>query len=242
MFELFVMPLVDFWAQYADETDPEHLSQVLSDLQEVLSKHFEMPVKWEETLSDEESSVEADALDSECIYALRALAAWLEIHGSIEGFEVGDEPWLHPILETLDERLQNDQEVEHFPQILNSDDADVVAFVPVDLPNVAILEDEEDDEEEINFSIGSLPGLQRELERIRLALGIEEGVEEELDSVVFDADQDPMALPRCACLVLMARVKEALAKKMPLMLQLGDGDEYSDEEEVEEGGEPEERD
>ena len=231
MFEIVVMPLTELWA------DPEHssedLKETLAELQFVLTTEAGFEVTWDETVS-RGPNFDADGVNVYCIYGLRAAAAWLEFNDTLDAFEMGDEPWSHEILDKLEEHGKS----ERFPQILHSSDTTFAAFVPVDMPDVFLMEGEDD--ADLDFSVGSAVGLRRELDDLRAALGLEEGLEEHLDDIVFDPAEDPLAEPRYGWLVLSARTNEALEKKLPLLIIFEvdeDEDDEDDEEDGEEGGE-----
>src|SRR5690606_35163656 len=99
MYELVVMPPREFWALGAEP--PEELQEALEALQGALSEQGGSPVKWTETATQE--TYESDTVEPFCIHALRAVAAWIDVHGDLKGFELGETPWDHDIFGALDE-------------------------------------------------------------------------------------------------------------------------------------------
>ncbi|MDX9724436.1 MAG: hypothetical protein RBU37_27060 [Myxococcota bacterium] len=227
MFELMVMPLRALW----EEDDENKVIEEVRQLQALLSEAFDKEVTWNEEMPDGEE-LEIYGLDPHCVYSLRAAAAWLEFTDKLEGFDPGEEPWNHEVFE----RLEEAGEAKRFPQLLHSENADAVAFVPVELDNVIGV----DDEEPPSFAVGSLPALRRELDELRIALGLESGLEDKLEDLVFDDDVDPIASARYGWVVLSRRCNDALAKDLPLVMVVED--EEDEEHEHDESCDHEDRD
>lgn len=230
MYELVVMPLTEFWDLGAD--DPAELQEALGALQGALSEQVGAPVKWEEKPTQE--TYESDSLDPFCVHALRALAAWVDVHGDVEGFEIGETPWEHDVYGALDE----EEGAKKFPHLVHTE-ADVAVFAPVDLPGVYFMgpddedeaaEEEEDDEPE-ELAVGSLPRLAAELDALNVHLKLAGDIDELPDDVVFDSDADPLAAPKYAWAVIRAAVKRATAETLPLIMYF-DASMYSDDEET----------
>ncbi len=227
MYELVVMPLTEFWDLGAE--DPQELQEALEALQGALSEQVGSPVKWSEQGTQE--TYESDTLDPFCVHALRALAAWVDVHGDLQGFELGETPWEHDVFGALDE----EEGSKKFPQLVHSD-ADVAVFAPVDLPGVYFMgpedEDEADEEEEEmeELAVGSVTRLGAELDALNEHLKLQGDIDELPDDVVFDSDEDPLAAPKYAWAVLRAAVKRASAQKLPLILYF-DASMYSDDDE-----------
>lgn len=226
MFELVVMPLIELWVDEED-ADADALKEQLALLQKALGEQVGETVEWVEEL-DEDATYEADGIDALALYALRAAAAWLELHKDLDGFEIGEEPWAHDAFVALEDK----DEVERFPQILHSDETDYTAFLPATLADVYVLVEEGADLDDAEMAVGSVKSLRAELDVLRIALGLEEGLEEHLDDVVFDPAIDPLAAARYAWVVLSARTNEAIGKNLPLMLVFEDFDMNLDTEGV----------
>lgn len=230
MFELVVMPLIELWME--DGLSEEDVKSALDNMQQALSAEVGQTIRWDEQL--EEVSFEADCVDPYCIFALRAVAAYLEKHDSLEGFELGEEPWNHEAFAALESQGQ----AEAFKQVLHADGTACVAYVPAEMPDVYLMDDEDEDEGETSFSVGSLPALRKELDRLRDALGLEADLESHIDDVVFDPAEDPLAAPRYGWLVLSARCNEAIERKLPLILmEPSEDDELFEDDDYEEGDE-----
>ena len=220
MFEIMVMPLTRLWSEIAGYG--EGLEEALTNLQQLLSKENDGEITWEEPF-DPSDEVEADIVDPVAIYALRAAASWLEFHEDLDGLELSDQPWEHEIFDKLEEKGHADR----YPHLLHTDQSDIAAYVPGDFPNVFLFEEEDD--EAFTFSIGALAGLRRELDELREKLGLEAGLEEHIDDIVFDVNTDPLADPRHGWLVLSTRLNEALRRQLPLLMLLELGEDEDDE-------------
>ena len=208
MFELVVIPLIELWIE--DAEDEAVVLATLLELQQVLTREVGREISWSEHFV-ENATFEADGIDPYCVYGLRSAAAWLEFYEDLDTFEVGVEPGEHEIFDRLEERGK----AERFPQLLHSEATDCAAFVPAELPDVFMMLEEGS---EVEFGVGSVEALRKELDVLRVALGLEEGLEEHIDHVVFDPNEDKLAGPRYGWIVLSARVNEALAKRLPLVL------------------------
>ena len=225
MFDFVVMPLTEFWND--GEQPWEERLEALDSVQKVLAENGGGPVSWTEEPVDE-PDFDADSVEPLCVYALRAVAAWLEVHGSLEGFELDDAPWEHAVFATLEERDGS----QRFPQLLHSE-ADVVAFVPAELPDVYFLAFGEGDEpEDGEFAAGSLPRLAAELDDVGVALDMTADIDDLPDDFLFDSDEDPLAAAKYAWAIIRARVKHGLAQQRPLVMFY---DEPAEEDEEEEG-------
>ncbi len=232
MYELVVIPLMNVLG--SEEMTKEERNEALVGLQEALSAQLEQPVSWSEDVADD-AEFQADVLDPYFIFALRAAAAWMELHDSLDGFEVGEEPWLHESLDAVDEV----DAITKFPHLLQADDSELTVFVPVDFKEVFQIElgdeEEEEGEEEEDqfFFVASLLRLRAELDVLKETLGIEDGIEEQIEDIVPDPTVDPLAGPRYGWLVMSARVNEGLTRALPMVLYYAEDDE--DDEDDEEG-------
>jgi len=218
MFELVVMPLIELWMD--EGLDEKDVQEALEHLQHVLAQETGAEIDWEESL--EAVHFEADGVNPYCLYGLRAAAAWLEEHEDLEEFEVTDEPWLHDAFDTLESRGH----ARTYRQVLHADGTYCVAYLPAMLDDVYIME-EEGSEEPPQFSVGSLAALRAELDTLREALGLEPGLEEHIDDVVFDPAEDALAGPRYGWLILSTRCNEAIEKALPMMLFEPEGEDVS---------------
>ncbi len=241
MFELVVIPLMNVLAD-EDMTAEERAAGLVS-LQEALGQQVEHPVSWSEDVADD-AEFEADRIDPYFIFALRAVAAWLETHDSLEGFEVDDEPWLHESLDILDD----EDGIKKFPHLLQADASEWLAFIPADFKEVFMVdmgedeveEDSDQEPEEEYFFVASLPRLRAELDVLKAALKIEDGLEDQIDDIVPDPEVDPLAGPRYGWLLMSARTNEGLERGLPMLLYFDDdAEEGEGEEEGEEEGDAE---
>jgi hypothetical protein len=211
------MPLVELMAD--DMEDPEAARAALAILQESLSAEVGRPITWPERLTGAWES-EADQVDPEALWALRAAAATLELRQSLHGFETVDEPWDHPAILELEEAGGS----KRFPHLLHAD-APLVAYVPAELANVYYLsfsgeetaEAEEEEEEDVDLATGSLPGLTQELSELREALELPLTMNPD-EELAFDEEADTLASAKFACAVLSIRADEATRSTTPLML------------------------
>jgi hypothetical protein len=225
MFAVVVMPLVEFVTE--GEEDRELAEGFVQLIQETLAKEVGKPITWEDP-SDAAGDVLADELDSFCMWGLRATAAYLEQNTNLEGFDPGAEPWEHAVFDELESRKGS----KEFRQLLHAD-ANQLCYVPVELEDFYHLtptpqgeELADEPAEGVEFGIGSLPALAKELERVRDALGLEANVELS-DELEFDAEKDPLAAAKCGCVVLGARAREAIERNNSLIIvwdDLGDAE------------------
>lgn len=224
MFEFVTMPLTHFWD--LEEQTPEELQEALVGLQRALSEQLGREISWPEDV--EEQDYEADLLDPYSVYALKALAAWLETHDEVGDFQPGVEPWAHEAILALDE-----DDTHRYPQLLHSD-ADVMVFAPVVMPDVYYLSDGEGEDDDEEFAVGSLQSLLQELEALNGHLELEGDIDELPEGTQFDVDSDPLAAPKYAWAVLRAAVKKSLAQKLPLIAffdpDLAEDEEWDEDE------------
>ena len=246
MFELFAMSLREYWNEVEDGGNVE---DSIAELQGVLSEHFGKKVTWDEpeldpSKSDEEIAV--DVIDDRQLSALHAVAAKLELDGNLDGFELdAEEPWDSPIFERLADEIEDeasDGELEKFCHLLSIGNSAECIAVPVDLPFVAQINinDDEDDEhhcdcedeccceDDDSIDISSLHALRRELDAIADVLHVDKSLD--LDNV-DDAELDDNDMYRHAKLgwyIMSAKVDEALKANLPLIMRFVDDDEYDD--------------
>lgn len=214
------------------EEDPALGVDFVKMVQQSITQEVGSPVAWEEPTESEENLV-ADELDPFCWHGLRVAALRLEEEGNLDDFDPGEEPWDHPLFGDAEKRGGS----EKFPHVVHGE-AELVAYVPVELDDcfrltpVADPEEEGDEEEpEGDVAIGSLPGLRRELKILGKALGLPEPPEITEDLVPTDSD-DPLVEARFGCAVLAVRAAEAEAEGLPLIIawdDSADDDEPSDE-------------
>jgi hypothetical protein len=228
MYTVVVIPLTEYLL--GEAVDPTEGAETLKTLQDTLTKEVGHEVRWTETPTSED--YEENDIEDYCLWSLRALAAHIEVNGSLEGFTLGDDPSFHPALLALEEKKVSQQ----FPQILHIADADTAAYAPVDMADIITLTlgtegepqtDEDDDEEQL--AIGSLSRLEQELERMRVMLGLPATLDDLPEGYVFDADADVLAPAKYALMILLDRLQEAVAAKTPLLLTYDDVPEDDEE-------------
>jgi hypothetical protein len=234
MYSVVVMPLSEFLA--GEDDDFELGAELVEIFQETLTEEVGRQVIWDE---EPVESAEEDEVDEEALWALRVAAAWYEVHGTLEGCEPGDSPWDHPILDQISEQEGSVQ----FKQLLHTE-VDVLGYVPVDLPDVFFLapeteeeetrsaaageDDGEDEPEEGEIGIGSLPALVEELEALREPLGLPEALEDIAVEEFVDDPDIPLSSAKFAWYVLRDCAREAEEAQLPLMIfwvEAGDEDE-----------------
>ena len=221
MFDVIVMPLADLWDE--GQGDLSKRSEGLERVQQVLSEQTGTRVSWAD-IRHEGDGYDLDELEAYALYALKALASFHEAHGTIDGFNVGDEPWDHEALT----RLDHGDVSKRYPQLLHAD-ADVMAYVPVALADVYYMgEDDMMDDEACSCALGSALALVEELRVLADVLSMNEDLDGLSDDHVFDESEDPLAAPRYAWALLSARVKEACGQGTSLLLVVSEGADGAD--------------
>ncbi len=258
MFELFAMSLREYLKEaYGGDMDADNS---VSELQKVLSDHYGKEISWDEvdkSGSDEEVSV--DVIDDRQLSALQAVAAKLELDGKIDGLVIDpEEPWESEVFERLEDELgdeESDRDVEKFCHILAIGNSFEFFCIPADLPFVAQIcinndeddecdcddkcchchdhEDDDDDEccceeDDGSVDVSSLPALRRELDEIAKALDIDTNVNIDETDPVID-DEDPYRYAKIGWYILSAKLNDAIKEKLPLIVRFNDDeDDYDD--------------
>lgn len=260
MFELFMMSLREYWNEMSDGT--ADVSSSIAELQEVLSQHYEKEVKWDEpadvAMSDEDVAV--DVIDDRQISALHVVAAKILVDGNLDGLEIDpEEPWEDEVFSRLADLEDDDESSDRFCHLLAFGNCAECICLPVDLPFVAqinINDDEDEDKEccggccgdhecdcedgccccddEEGIDISSLVALRRELDDIGKILNIDPSLDiDACEEIAFD-EEDSLRFAKVGWYILSTRVNEALEANLPLIVRFVDDDEYDDMEEDEE--------
>ncbi|MEZ4267291.1 MAG: hypothetical protein R3F39_13005 [Myxococcota bacterium] len=215
-FSVVTMPFAHFLEM---AIDPEmDAPPTIEDVQEAIADHTGEPASWDEASHADHES-DAWELEAHCLFALKAAGAWHALHGTLEGFEVGEDPLDHPIWEQIAEREPD----EIMPQLVSSHAWDA-AYVPVAIDGlVETTWNTPEDEDGYVLLVGSLPALAAELELLAGPLGLE-GLEEPAEDAVFDEEADPLAAVKYAFYVLGSEVRRAIEIGLPLFV-VYDGEE-----------------
>lgn len=258
MYEVFVMSLKDYWAEMGDFG--VNLTSSVKELQDVLTEHYGKEVVWDDDANHSDEDVQVDVIDEIQLGSLHAVAVKLELDGNLDGLElVPESPWECDVFERLEDKLDDEGDIKHFPHILGIENAPEVFCIPVDVQTVATLQLNDDEEEEEHHhcdcgdedcccdedfddgsvDIVSLQGLRRELDVIGDALKIDKKVKlEELDEMDFG--DDPLRFAKLCWYILNERVNEALKVKLPLILRLIDPEDLDGFEEDDDSEDDEE--
>jgi hypothetical protein len=221
-FSVVTMPFAHFLEM---AVDPEmEAPPTVADVQEAIAEHTGEPATWDEA-SHEDHESDAWELEAHCLFALKAAGAWHALHGTLDGFEVGEDPLDHPIWEQLAEREPD----EIMPQLVSSHAWDA-AYVPVAIDGLVETTWATPDDEEDGYMllVGSLPALAAELESLAGPLGLE-GLEEPGEDAVFDEEADPLAAVKYAFYVLGSEVRRAMEIGLPLFVVYDGEEEEGDE-------------
>ncbi len=220
------------------EEDPNLGVEFVKAVQQSISAEVGTQVSWDEDGLDLEENLEADDLNPYCWHGLRVSALRLELEGSLEGFDPGDEPWDHALI-ALAEKAGGSA---RFPQLVHGE-AELVAYAPVELedcyrlvpvaepldPKSPEAEHEPGDSGEGDVAVGSLPGLRRELAELGEALGLP-ATPEITDELLEGEEDDPLAEARLGCAVLAVRAAEAAERDLPLIITWDESSDDDDEE------------
>lgn len=212
MYLLLVSPLSHVVVPAGE--DPALGTEFVRAVQRTLAEVVGSDVSWDDA-AEVEDSLEAEELELDGRHALRVAALYLELEGSLEGFDPGDEPWDHPLLEEAEERGGSKQ----FPQLVHGE-AELVAFVPLELEDCYRLvpeQDPDDDEPDGDVAVGSLPALQRELAVLGEGLGLPPQPELSAE-LASDEAADHLGPARLACALMMVRAAEAAERGLPLVI------------------------
>ncbi|MCB9730714.1 MAG: hypothetical protein H6746_19745, partial [Deltaproteobacteria bacterium] len=105
--------------------DPEmDAPPTVEEVQQAIADETGEPATWDESAHADHES-DAWELEAHCLFALKTAGAWHALHGTLEGFEVGEDPMDHPIWEQIAERDAD----ELMPQLVSSHSWDA-AYVP----------------------------------------------------------------------------------------------------------------
>ena len=257
MFELFAMSLREYWNE-VDRGDAD-VEESIDELQSVLSEHYGKKVTWDEpefdpSKNDEEISV--DVIDDRQISAVHAVAAKLELDDNLDGLEFDpEEPWECNVFDRLADELEDeatDNDVEKFCHLLSIGNSAECIAIPVDLPFVAQININGDEEEEgeehhcdcgeddccceddNSIDIASLPALRKELDKIADVLKLDKSLSiDDVDGNAFD-ENDPYRHAKLGWYLLSSKVNEATKAGIPLIIRFTDDEEYDDIEDEEE--------
>lgn len=247
MYEVFVMSLREYWNELGEVA--KDVDESIAELQEVLSSHFEKEVNWVEPELDPAKAneeIDVDIIDELQLSSLHAVAAKLELDGNLEGLELDPEdPWENEVFERLTGKGDADgAELEHYIHILSLGNSAECFVVPADLPFVAQINVNDDDEEddceceddcddcdcydENSVDISSQMALRRELNKIAKALELDTSLKlEECESLEFD-DEDDLRYAKLGWYILSARLDEAIKAKLPLIIRYVEDEELDD--------------
>ena len=198
-----------------------------------------------------------DVIDDMQLASLHAIAAKLELDGSLDDFEFDPEqPWDAPVFERLEDEVLDEaagKDVERFNHLLSIGNSFEFICLPIDLPFVSqinISNDEEEEEEhhcdcedeecccceedDGSIDISSTVALRRELDDIAKVLNIDTSLNIDETDVDFD-DEDPYRNAKFGWYILSAKLNEAIEAKMPLIVRFNDEDDDFDDFDEEDG-------
>lgn len=254
MYELFVMALKEYWNEQGDSLD--EVKQNIGELQQVLSDHYGKKVAWDEPDPDPanaEDEINVCAFLDSQFSALQAVAGALELGENPEDLELGegDDIFDSPIFDRIGDYTEN-EDLKKYPHLLTVGTACESFFLPVDLPFVAQINTEDEDEDgcdcddenchchddecdceddENCIEISSLQALRAELDNLAKAIHLDTSITEaDIEELTFD-DDDKLRDAKVAWYLLSAHVNEALKANLPLIMQYKDveDEDYEDE-------------
>lgn len=246
MYELFVMPLKEYWS----EDDPALGVENVTTLQKDLSELFGHEVCWKEPESfaqeRDEDEIDVAAFTDVQFDALQALAAALEMGKTADDLNFDENGIVDPeIFETFAE-YADEHDVKRFPQILWLGHSMESFMIPPDFDQVVEVGDTDDEcdcececdhedgecccceDDTSSIDVASLPAIRRELDDMAKVLDLKSDLSlDDIETVEFD-DEDLLREAKVAWYILNARINEAIESKLPLIMRFSDDDDDED--------------
>ena len=144
------MGLNEYWG----ESNAENAAESVAELKAVLSDHYGKAVDWPEPevdVSKKDDEISVDVIDDRQLTALHAVAAKLELDGSLDGLEIDAEnPWDCEVFDRIAdvEDEESEESISKFAHLLSIGNSRECFCLPVDLPSVAQINIGDDDEDE----------------------------------------------------------------------------------------------
>ena len=246
MYELFVMPLKEYWT----EDDVAQGAENVATLQKDLSELFGHEVSWDEpetvaSSEDEEDEIDIAAFTDIQFDALQALAAALEMGKTADDLSFDEDGIVDPeIFESFAE-YADENDVKRFPQLLWLGHSMESFMIPPDFDQVVEVGDTDDEcdcgcdhdhddddccceDDTSSIDVASIPAVRRELDDMAKVLDLKSDLSlDDIETVEFD-DDDLLREAKVAWYILNARINEAIKSKLPLIMRFTDDDDDED--------------
>ncbi len=249
MYELYVMPLKEYWTEEDAAEGAENVSQ----LQKELSELFNADITWDEPDSvstDGNDEIDVAGFSDVQFDALQAVAAVLEMGKSIDDLSIDLDGAVDPDIFQDFAEYADENDIKRFPQLLWLGRSMESFIIPPDFKQVVEIGNDDDcccedeecscgcgdedcccEDDQDNIDVASLPAIRRELDDLGKVLSLKSGLTlDDIENEEFDGD-DRLREAKIAWYILSARVDEAINSKLPVVMRFTDEDEDELEEE-----------